>query len=633
MMEEKNIINSHTNGGFVHEEGEEKNTEFNECTRNVESGINTSAHEEDRSTWSNKTEFLMSCISTSVGLGNIWRFPFTAYENGGGAFLIPYVIVLFIIGKPMYYLETFIGQFTSQSAIKMWEVNPAFRGVGAGQIMASIFIMTYYSSLVALTVYYFFASFASQLPWTVCLPEWGPTCIDSSSKNNLTFLTNSSSNNSEVASSSELYFLKSVLNQTLNISNGIGYPSWRLMICLLVAWVVVFLVISKGIKSSGKCSYFLALFPYAIMIALLLRSVTLEGSAKGILFFLTPQWHELTNPKIWSEAIQQAFFSLTVSLGPILVMSSYNKFKHNLYRDVMIVTTLDTFTSLIAGITIFGILGNLAHNMQIDDISKVVKSGTGLAFISYPDAISKFDYLPQVFAVLFFFMLFILGIGTVVGLGNGVVTVLCDQFPRLKYGYVAAITSVFGFLFGLVYITPGGQWMVTLVDYFGGTLTIFVLAIFELVAIFYFYGLENVCIDVEFMTKRRPSFYWRICWFLLAPVIMTIVYIYSRITMGSLKYAGMDFPTKYILLGWCFFLLAMIQIPIWFIVCVVRSPLPAAKAFVETFKSTSLWGPRRQDDRKEWQKYREEVKQRNRRAANTSNSRLIRKYNLAFGKF
>lgn len=148
----------------------------------------------------------MSCIQTSVGLGNIWRFPFTCYENGGGAFLIPYVIVLFIIGKPMYYLEMFLGQFTSQSSVKIWEVNPAFRGVGAGQIIASICVITYYSSLVALTVYYFFASFALQLPWSVCLEEWGPSCVDSISKNHSTFLANVS-NTSEVASSSEMYFL------------------------------------------------------------------------------------------------------------------------------------------------------------------------------------------------------------------------------------------------------------------------------------------------------------------------------------------------------------------------------------------------------------------------------------------
>lgn len=155
---------------------------------------------------------------------------------GGGAFLIPYIIVLFVIGKPMYYLESYLGQFMSQSSIKIWEVNPAFRGelnmfkvkqmlwilihkvklislifagVGAGQLVSSICVITYYSSLVALTVYYFFASFSSHLPWSQCQPEWGPNCVDSKSFDNSTFLRASSSSapNADVASSSEMYFL------------------------------------------------------------------------------------------------------------------------------------------------------------------------------------------------------------------------------------------------------------------------------------------------------------------------------------------------------------------------------------------------------------------------------------------
>ncbi|XP_055305392.1 sodium-dependent nutrient amino acid transporter 1 isoform X1 [Sitodiplosis mosellana] len=618
------------NGGFVHEPcKDEKTVKFNTSKIALESGIDV-ANQKERPTWSNKTEFLMSCIQTSVGLGNIWRFPFTAYENGGGAFLIPYVIVLFIIGKPMYYLETFLGQFTSQSSIKVWEVNPAFRGVGVGQIITSICVITYYSSLVALTVDYFFASFSSKLPWSVCLPEWGPGCVDSISKDNTQFLAN----NTEVTSSSEMYFLKEVLNQKMDISDGIGIPSWRLALCLLGAWVIVFLIISRGVKSSGKCSYFLALFPYVIMLALLIRSVTLEGASKGILFFLTPKWHELTNPKIWLAAVNQCFFSLSLGSGTICMFSSYNQFNHKTYRDVLIVTSLDTCTSMIAGITIFGILGNLAHNMNIDDITKVVQSGTGLAFISYPDAISKFEYLPQAFAVLFFFMLFVLGIGSVVALQNVVVTVLCDQFPSLKYGRVAAVTSVLGFFSGLVYLTPGGQWMTVLVDNFGGTLPLFVLGIFEIIAIFYFYGLENLCIDIEFMTKRRVTFYWRLCWFFLAPVLMSIVYIHSSITMEPLKYAGHEYPTKYIVIGWGIFLFAMIQLPIWFIYRFARSPLPASKAIVDIFHSTNLWGPRKQNDRNEWLKYHEEVKQRSRNNAKASgHSRLVRAFNLALGRY
>lgn len=132
---------------------------------------------------------------------------------------------------------------------------------------------------------------------------------------------------------------------------------------------------------------------------------------------------------------------------------------------------MDTFTSLLGGITIFAILGNLAHNMGIKDISKVVKSGSGLAFISYPDAISKIDWVPQVqkgrrreikflinsvqlFSVLFFFMLFVLGIGSLVALVNAVITVLWDQFPKIKYWQVALSVCCLGYFTGLIYITP-----------------------------------------------------------------------------------------------------------------------------------------------------------------------------------
>lgn len=120
----------------------------------------------------------------------------------------------------------------------------------------------------------------------------------------------------------------------------------------------------------------------------------------------------------------------------------------------MIVTALDTFTSLMAGITIFGILGNLAHNLRIEDIGVVVRSGGGLAFISYPDAIAKFDVVPQVFSVLFFFMLYVLGIGSVVALQSAVVSVICDQFEGFRFWRVAAVTGLLEFAVGLMYVTP-----------------------------------------------------------------------------------------------------------------------------------------------------------------------------------
>lgn len=134
--------------------------------------------------------------------------------------------------------------------------------------------------------------------------------------------------------------------------------------------------------------------------------------------------------------------------------SSYNKFGHNVYRDSNIVTTIDTFTSLLAGCCIFGILGHLAHEIGVEDVSHVVKGGAGLAFISYPDAIAKFKQLPQVFSFLFFLMLYMLGIGSNVAMMSCIMTVVRDKFMKIKNWQVALVIAILGTCFGSVYMTP-----------------------------------------------------------------------------------------------------------------------------------------------------------------------------------
>jgi solute carrier family 6 amino acid transporter-like protein 5/7/9/14 len=149
----------------------------------------------------------MSCIAMSVGLGNVWRFPFTAYENGGGAFLIPYIIVLFLVGKPCYYLEMIIGQFTSRSSVKMWAVVPALRGVGWAQMFSMVAVGTYYCSLMSITLYYLLGSFQAQLPWSECQKDWGQVCVDSGYHVNSTASLTRGLNSTGLKSSAELYFM------------------------------------------------------------------------------------------------------------------------------------------------------------------------------------------------------------------------------------------------------------------------------------------------------------------------------------------------------------------------------------------------------------------------------------------
>lgn len=584
-------------------------------------------HGPKRATWGHGLEFLMSCISLSVGLGNIWRFPFTAYENGGGAFLIPYIIVLILVGKPMYYFEMILGQFTSKGSVKASSTILILKGVAIGQQFGVLTVVTYYVSLIALTLFYMIKSFSATLPWSYCWDSWSDvTCVPADPK-----LLNGV-NRTNGVSSSELYYIREVIKQKDDISDGLGLPDWQLTLWLLLAWAVVFFVIMKGIKSSGKISYFLAMFPYVVLITLLIRAATLKGTWDGIKYFITPDFGMLLNPKVWYSAITQLFFSLSVGQGTIIMFSSYNPFDHNIYRDAMIVTTMDTFTSLLGGFTIFGILGNLAFNIGETDVSKVIKSGgSGLAFISYPEAISKFEYVSQLFAVLFFFMLFTLGVGSAVGLQSAINTNLKDIFPKCKSWLMAAITCSIGFLIGLVYVTPGGQWILNLVDHFGGTFLIFALGTLQITAVMWIYGMENFCWDVEFMLKRKVTLFWRICWMFVTPFLLIVIFIYFVASLENPTYMNLQFPYPVLLAGWAIFVVGMLQIILWAAFIVMNDP-DKLESFKGLFRQNPEWGPKSPRIFKEWMEYKSERLQQRREQSN-NHPKLKKFFWIVLGKY
>ncbi|KAI9589591.1 hypothetical protein GQX74_007759 [Glossina fuscipes] len=525
--------------------------------------------DQQRQSWSSGLEFLMSCISVSVGLGNIWRFPFTAYENGGGAFLVPYIVVLFLIGKPMYYLEVLLGQFTSRSSLKIWSVCPSFIGVGVGQAYAGITVLTYYSSLLAITLYYLIASFQKILPWSYCRDEWETNCVDSKPKSNATYQT-------KPQSSSELYFVKTVIHEYDDISEGIGLPDWRLTLALFISWLTTFLVIVKGVKTAGKAAYFLAIFPYVILITLLVRAVTLDGAIDGIIYFLKPNWSEYG----W-KLLCNVFSHWPWAWDRLLCF----------HRTINLTTT------------------HTADNLNVE-VDEVVRSGTGLAFISYPDAIAKFEAAPQLFSVLFFAMFYVLGIGTLVAQANTLVAILCDQYKWMDASIVSLITTVGGFLCGIVYVTPAGQWILNLVDYYGATFVIFGLALFQICGISWVYGLQNFCDDIEYMTNRPVSFYWRICWSIITPFLLLSIFIYSMAELKTITYAGMEYPKLANFTGWLLLAIGFIQFPLWFLWTVYTHYEGTFwKSVKKACRPDESWGPSDQLIRKDWLLYKNKIRE------------------------
>ncbi|XP_011189038.2 sodium-dependent nutrient amino acid transporter 1 [Zeugodacus cucurbitae] len=556
-----------------------------------------------RDTWANDIEFLMSCIALSVGLGNVWRFPFTALENGGGAFVIPYIIVLFLVGKPVYYMEMLLGQLSSRGSIKVFDFSPIMRGVGYGQVFATAIVSTYYATLMAITLRYLIESCYPTLPWSYCREEWGDACVNSKvNKSNI--FTNEST---VKTTSAEFYFTKVILREKDSIDDGIGYPSWTLALTLAVSWIVITSILIKGIKSSGKASYVLAIFPYVVLFILLIRSLTLPGAFNGVLYFLKPQWNKLLDPQVWYAAITQVFFSLAICFGNIIMYASYNRFRHNIKRDCTIVTTLDTFTSLLSGIIIFGILGNLAHESNTTDIQNVVKSNTGLAFISYPDAIAKFEFIPQVFSVLFFLMLFVLGIGSNVGMASCVMTVLKDKFNNTKNWIIAVSIAIVCYAIGLIYITPGGQYLLNFMDFFGASFIALVLAIFELIAVGWIYGVKNLCRDVYFMLGIKTSIYYRICWGIVTPAFMAAVLIYTLVNYTPLQYNGYTYQTGLYVFGWCISAFGIGQLLIWGVGAVWNcSDGTLCERIKKSFKPKANWGPLDPVTLKEYQLFKTE---------------------------
>ncbi|KFB53948.1 sodium-dependent nutrient amino acid transporter 3 [Anopheles sinensis] len=536
-----------------------------------------------RAKWGRSIEFLLSCVALSVGFGNVWRFPQVAMENGGGAFMIPYLIILFLVGRPMYYLEMVMGQFSSRGCVKVFDLSPLMRGVGVGQTLIMALILGFYSAVLSISVRYLIASFSSTLPWARCSSDW-TNCVNSES---LTRVFNSTTHRP----SAEFYFNEDIIHsESIKESGVLGWPDYNLALCLLFCWICITVILIRGIRSSGKAAYFLAIFPYVILLVLLVQVCSLEGAWDGISFLLKPQWEKLLDVKVWQAAVTQCFFSLTISLGAVIVFSSYNNFSNNIYRDSMIISWLDTFTSLMSGFIVFGILGNIASitGNTVETLKETLKlGGPGLTFITYPDAIAKLEAGRNVFAVLFFLMFFLLGLGSNTGIVTTIVSGVKDRYPQLTDWKVVSVVSIYGFSTGLIYITPGGFDVLGVVNDYGVELTVLTLVILEIVTFCWVYGVNRICHDIKFMLDISTGIFWRVCWGFVTFTIIFTIWIFSM-----KNFTAHDVPDGLNALGWCLFALVVVQVPLWAVYAVSkRTETGLAKKIIAASHPTPDWGP------------------------------------------
>jgi len=505
----------------------------------------------ERGTWSSQWDFAFSCIAYAVGLGNVWRFPYLCFKNGGGAFLIPYFFSMLVCGIPLFFLEVSVGQYLGVGGMSVvGQLAPIFKGVGYSAIMMVFLENVYYIIVVTWTLFYLFQTFTDlpSLPWSDCSKGNGTwaneKCWDSDSgipyEESLAAQNNISEKDTETAV--EQFWSNEVLHISESI-NDVGPIQTDLMLFLILAWFVTYCVIWKGLHNSGKVLWFSAIFPYVVLSILCVKALTLDGATNGLKFLFTPQWDRLYESQVWIDGGTQIFFSYGVGIGALLALGSYNKFHHNCHRDAIFVCCINTFTSFFSATVIFSILGYMAHQKGVD-VGDVVKSGPGLAFLVYPEVVLTIAPSP-VWAFLFFVMLLTLGIDSQFCGVESLMTGLVDNWPELLRPHRKKFTlgmTVFMCLLGLPMITRGGMYVFQLMDFYAASgMSLLWCVFFQTIAICWIFGAKKFYVCIEDMIGYKVSMYWYVCWVVLAPAFMVFIFVfyfvkYTPITMGDYEY-------------------------------------------------------------------------------------------------
>ncbi|KAM9824691.1 sodium-dependent neutral amino acid transporter B(0)AT1-like [Neosynchiropus ocellatus] len=522
----------------------------------------------DRPKWDNKAQYLLTCVGFCVGLGNVWRFPYLCQSHGGGAFMIPFLILLVLEGIPLLHLEFAIGQRLRKGSVGVWRsINPYLTGVGIASLLTSFLVGVYYNTIMAWIMWYLFNSFQDPLPWSQCPLD-----------QNRTGLVEECARSTTV----DYFWYRETLNTSTRIDES-GGLQWWVVLCLVAAWTLLYVCCIRGIETSGKAVYITSTLPYLVLTIFLIRGLTLKGSVDGIKFLFTPDVNELMNPSTWLDAGAQVFYSFSLAFGGLISFSSYNSIHNNCEQDAVLISIINGCTSVYSATVIYSIIGfratqkfdecigdnilklmnafNLPEGNVTDsnykdilsqynqtnpdiiagldmvqcDLQKLLTEGvegTGLAFIVFTEAIINMPISP-LWAVLFFVMLFCLGLSTMFGSIEGVVVPLVDlgvlpkKWPKEA---VCGLTCLVSFLLGLLFALRSGNYWLALFDTFAGSIPLLVIGLCEMIAVIYIYGIDRFNRDIEFMIGHKPNIFWQATWRVISPLIMVVILVFYLVT-------------------------------------------------------------------------------------------------------
>ncbi|MFQ5580769.1 MAG: sodium-dependent transporter [Nitrospiria bacterium] len=475
----------------------------------------------ERARWSSRRIFLLAAIGSAVGLGNVWRFPYLTYKFGGGAFLVPYLAALFLLGIPLLILEFALGQKLQKGAVGAFTaVHYKFRGIGLCAIFSGFVVVVYYAAVMAWSLVFLLSSFTTTLPWK---------------------------------EDAKGFFF----NDVLQITDGIGTMggiNWMLFFALFAVWVMIYFSVWKGVKSVGQIVKITMPLPILLLLILFLRGITLEGAMTGIARYLMPDFSALLNGEIWLAAASQIFFTLSLGFGIMIAYASYNEADQDITGDALITSLSNSAISLFAGFVVFSILGYMAVKTGVG-VEEVVASGPGLAFVVFPQALSL---MPGAwfFAILFFVTLLSLGIDSAFSLVEAVNTVFADKVKKPMLKQISFCVCSVCFLLGILFTTRAGLYWLDVIDHFITSFGLVLVGIFECLVIGWVYGADQLREYINSVSHRKLGPWWchAIKWFI--PGVLSLLVAVQFVTELKGNYEG--YPAWAIGIGWLTVILPMV---------------------------------------------------------------------------
>lgn len=443
--------------------------------------------QKNRERWPSKLIFIFAAVGSAVGLGNIWRFPYLASKYGGGSFLVPYVIMLLLMGLPLLIMEFALGQKMQVGAVGSFKkIKNKLSAIGFGAVLSGFIVVSYYAVVMAWCLIYILKSFN--------IGAWG--------------------------SDTKSMFFNNVLHISDSV-NQMGDISVPILLSLIVVWILIYFSIWKGVKSVGKVIMITMPLPLLLLVVLLVRGLTLPGALEGVIYYVKPNWNSLFDFEVWSAAMSQIFFTLSLAFGVMIAYSSYQHESSDIAKTAVITSITNSLISIVAGFAVFSTLGYMAAQSGLS-MAEVSAGGPGLAFVVFPKALSMMPMAP-LFAIAFFIMLITLGIDSAFSLVEAATTIISDKYPHIRKEKVSLIVCVLGFISGIIFTTYAGLYFLDITDHFITNYGLVTVGLLEVIAVGWLYGAKKLRDYINEVSDIKIGVWWDILIKYVIPVLLVIL--------------------------------------------------------------------------------------------------------------